>query len=38
MFQEIGPWAGFKTDDFVEEKFGGGYIVETTQSEGVVYL
>ena len=23
VFQEIRPWAGFKTGDFVEEKLGG---------------
>ena len=25
MFEEIRPGAGFKTNDFVEEKLGGGY-------------
>ena len=23
LFEEIRPWAGFKTGDFVEEKLGG---------------
>ena len=25
VFQEIWPWAGFKTGDFVKGKLGGGY-------------
>ena len=27
VFQEVRPWAGFKTDDFVKEKSGGGATV-----------
>ena len=33
VFQEIRPGFGFKTDDFVKEKLGGGYRCRTSLLE-----
>ena len=38
VFQEIRPWAGFKTDDFDKEKIEGGYRKMTPLGDKLLYL